>query len=269
LNSCEIIYLAEIRTLSNLRIRKLLRMKKILLFIIFAIGLSSSNNLLAQGFTVADTVWQTVNGSATVMGPVTNKEDSTITLKWSVLSTSFPADWLTETAFSICDDEFCRSNASGALWNGTGGNTYHPLYYSNASKDSVGDFHLLLNLTGLSSGSHYVTVRFSHTPTGTSTTETFVINKWPTAVSNVNNADNNIVLYPNPAHDEVNVVYDENADIKNIAVYNIIGKVMAVYKVTNNTSANLNLENIPSGIYFVRLINSHGDVVVTRKFTKQ
>jgi hypothetical protein len=76
-------------------------------------------------------------------------------------------------------------------------------------------------------------------------------------------------LYPNPAHNEVNLVYNTTADIKNIAVYNIIGKVIAVYKVTENNSANLNLENLPSGIYFARLINSQGNVVVTRKFTKQ
>ncbi|MFI5195872.1 MAG: T9SS type A sorting domain-containing protein [Chitinophagales bacterium] len=92
--------------------------------------------------------------------------------------------------------------------------------------------------------------------------------KAPAAVTNINNTENEIILYPNPARDELNVVYSPNADVKTIAVYNIIGKVIAVYKVTS-AGANLNLENIPSGIYFVRLTNSHGDVVVTRKFTKQ
>ena len=93
-------------------------------------------------------------------------------------------------------------------------------------------------------------------------------NKVPTAVTNINNQESNILLYPNPAREELNVVFSATADIKTIAVYNIIGKVLVVYKVTGD-SANMNLENIPSGIYFVRLTNSHGDVVVTRKFTKQ
>ena len=245
-------------------------MKKTLLFIVCALVLLSSKKVMAQAaFSVSDTIWQNVNGTATVEGAVTNRSDSNITLRWNVVATSFPSDWLTETALSICDDEQCRSNLSGQLWSGTSGTTYKPLYYANASGDSIGDFHLLLNLTGVSSGSHYITVRFAHTPSSTVSTETFVINKWPTGVSNVNNAENDIVLYPNPAHDEVNIVYDPNNDIKNIVVYNIIGKALSVYKTTNNTSANLNVENIPSGIYFVRLFNSHGDVVVTRKFTKQ
>jgi hypothetical protein len=77
-----------------------------------------------------------------------------------------------------------------------------------------------------------------------------------------------VSLYPNPANSEVNVVYDEAADIKSIGIYNIIGKLMTVYKVSGK-SANLNIENIPAGIYFVRLLNGQGQVVVTRKFTKQ
>jgi hypothetical protein len=75
-------------------------------------------------------------------------------------------------------------------------------------------------------------------------------------------------LYPNPALNEINVVYDGSADVKDIAVYNLIGRVMMVYKVTGS-SANLNIENIPAGIYFVRLLNTHGNVVITRRFTKQ
>ncbi len=78
-----------------------------------------------------------------------------------------------------------------------------------------------------------------------------------------------ISMYPNPAHNELNVIFDAASDVKNILVYNIIGRVMSVYKITDSNSANLNLENIPSGIYFVRLINSHGEMVATRKFTKQ
>jgi hypothetical protein len=78
-----------------------------------------------------------------------------------------------------------------------------------------------------------------------------------------------VVVYPNPATGEVNVLYDAKADIKSIAVYNLIGKLMTVYKTADNGSANLNLENIPEGIYYVWLINSQGDVMATKKFTKQ
>jgi len=77
-----------------------------------------------------------------------------------------------------------------------------------------------------------------------------------------------VLLCPNPANDELNLVYDANADVKNIAAYNMMGTVMAIYKV-DGPSANLNLEAMPSGIYFVRLSNSYGQEVPTKKFTKQ
>ena len=98
---------------------------------------------------------------------------------------------------------------------------------------------------------------------------TFIVRK-NCAATNVNNTKpaEDFVLYPNPAYNELNVVYDASLDVKNIAVYNIIGKVMSVYKVSG-TSANLNIENIPSGIYFLRLYNSTGSVILTRKFTRQ
>ena len=97
---------------------------------------------------------------------------------------------------------------------------------------------------------------------------TFVVNRLPVSVPVVSTSESDVVMYPNPATSELNIVYNANLDVKNIAVYNIIGKVMTIYRVTGS-SANLNLENIPSGIYFVRLLNAHGETVVTKKFSKQ
>ena len=125
-----------------------------------------------------------------------------------------------------------------------------------------------LNFSTAEIGTHYLVVRLTDTSTGYNKDVRYIITKAPTGVENVSNAAENVKLYPNPASNEINVVYDANADVKNIAVYNIIGKVVSVYKVAG-PSANLNIENIPSGIYFVRLYNSNGNVVVTRKFTKQ
>ena len=137
---------------------------------------------------------------------------------------------------------------------------------------AVGDFHMVVDLTtATTNGSHYLTVRLNNNAVPTDTAlSTFVITRGSTTgVQYIPKSSDDVVLYPNPAHDEVNVIYNASADIKSIAVYNIIGKIMAVYKVTENNNANLHIENMPSGIYFVRLMNSNGTVVLTRKFTKQ
>jgi len=253
-------------------------MKKILLFIVCALGLLSSVVLKAQTatFSQADTVYFTYSSGAstTILDLITNDTSYNLNLKWRVISSSFPTDWYSGTALSVCDDASCIPNTSSQLWNGTSGYYDSSLYFSNAAHDSIGDFHMVLNLSAATSfGSYYLTIHVTDVTNGVvgaySKTTTFIINRWPTSVANVNNTGNDVVLYPNPAHDEVNIVYDPSNDVKSIVVYNIIGKALSVYKTTNNTSANLNVENIPSGIYFVRLFNSHGDVVVTRKFTKQ
>jgi len=89
-------------------------------------------------------------------------------------------------------------------------------------------------------------------------------------VTTVGAIDNStpIVLYPNPAVSELNITFPAAASVKTIAIYNMIGKAMVVYKVTG-TSANLDLESIPSGNYYARFINTEGAVIATRKFTRQ
>ena len=253
-------------------------MKKILLFIVCAIGLLAPRNVAAQSAATfspaADTIWATVPTTATVVDAITNLTGSSLNFKWRVISSNFPADWYTPTALGICDNNGCLLNTGYVLWNGTSGGFDSCHYGGNGAHDSLGDFHLQLDLTSASSGSHYLTISATDVTNGSfggySRTFTFVINKVGAAVSNVNNSESDVVLYPNPTTtDEVNLVYSPSADVKNIAVYNVIGKMMSVYKVADNTGANLRLDNMPSGIYFARLFNSHGDVVAIRKFTKQ
>jgi hypothetical protein len=62
-------------------------------------------------------------------------------------------------------------------------------------------------------------------------------------------------------------LFNEAAGIRNIAVYNLIGKPVMVYKVTDNNSAKLNIGSIPSGVYFLRLFDGQGRVTAIRKFT--
>ena len=250
-------------------------MKKILFLLMFVVGnlVANAQSFSTQTSAHGDSVFATVNGVANINDFIINNTANPLTLKWHVLATpTFPSDWLVDTVFGICDDGTCRYNSSGQLWNGTSGTAFTASYPANATHDSLSDFHLVLNLSKATTfGTYYLQVLVADQGSSPAYTRviTFVINKAPSAVPVVSNQSNEVLLYPNPAHDELNVVYDPSADVKTIAVYNIIGKVMAVYKVSDPASANLNLENIPSGIYFVRLMNSHGEAVVTRRFTKQ
>ena len=247
-------------------------MKKILLSIFALLALISPSIVKAASWTMSvagDTVYATVDSNAVIYDRLVLTGSGTVTINWNVVTgTNFPSDWLTQAAFGICDNSQCYNNTGGTyVWNpGTStGTTFTSQPYSAGDG---GDFHMALNLKGCTPGTHVVRVQLADNSLN-SKTVTFIITKpMVNSVQQVTAADQNISLYPNPANNEVNVVYDENADVKNIAIYNIIGKMMTVYKVAGN-SANMSLEGMPSGIYFLKLYNSKGNVVVTRKFTKQ
>ncbi len=248
-------------------------MKKSLLSLLIFSALLLSVNLKAQTFTVpSDTVKENVQGSASVYSKITNTSAATgLVLYWHVISSDFPADWLTGPAFGVCDNNTCWNNTGDtAIWNA--GKSMGPIKGTLPYEfNKAGTFYLSLNLSSASPGKHWMNVAIidsSVTPAYVKTV-TFVINKIATGIPAISsNQEDKVMLYPNPANNDLNLVFDANADVRNIAVYNVIGKMMNVYKVTGN-SANLNIENIPSGIYFVKLYNGNGNVVVTRKFTKQ
>jgi len=237
-------------------------MKKILLFVLGIGSLLNVNTASAQAFTTQyDTTFTTLapDVSTIIYNKINNTQDTNITIKWVVISTDFPSDWMPNTG--LCDINLCYSSA--AIWSGTSGTTYTPSY-----APGVGDFHMAITLpSSASNGTHYMTVSLRNQAAGESKTETYVINKWPTAVPTVNGSDD-ISLYPNPATNNLNILYNENTGIKVAVVYNMIGKAMVVNKVSGN-SASINIESVPSGIYLIRLFNADGNVVATRKFTKQ
>jgi hypothetical protein len=224
----------------------------------------ASGTVMGQSFTTPDTVKIYTSGASDAHAPVNNLTPGGIALQWKVIATNMPADWLNEpvTGIGICDNKNCFGMSS--LWPSGTTNTSDP-YASGIH----GDIKLSINLANVTSmGCYYMKVRMNvvGSPNDSSVT-TFVFCKVGVSVPSVKAVDE-MSLYPNPANNEINVVYDEAADVKSVGIYNIIGKLMTVYKVSGK-SANLNIENIPAGIYFVRLLNGQGQVVVTRKFTKQ
>ncbi len=249
-------------------------MKKIFIFLLSACAFFGSLAANAQTFSKAgDTVRLTYVGTGeqalhnNIIVPST--DTAPVVVRWKIISCNFPADWLSAGSPGMCDNNQCYSFfGPGGLW--PGGATNNSLPYTVPTTN--GDFHLVVSLgvAGVTTGgTYYVTARLQNKniPNDTTTATFAVTYNPPSEVPTVKSLDN-ILLYPNPANNEINVVYDANSDVKTIAVYNIIGRPVSAYRVSGN-SANLNLEALPAGIYFVRLVNSQGEVLITRKFTKQ
>lgn len=197
-----------------------------------------------------------------VYNTISSASSTPVTLKWRVLSFSFMTGWDASNS-GICDNTLCRFDIP-ALHNNTIPET------SGAYGTSKGDFHVLFIANNPTNGtSARVTVLLQDEASSYSRTLTFIAYKSATGITTTVVSDDNVKLFPNPARDFVNVIYDAKANVKTAAIYNLIGKTIQVYKVSDNNSAKLDLENVPSGVYFIRLMNATGQVVATRRFTRQ
>lgn len=235
-------------------------MKKLILFVLVSFGLlnqSSAQSFIVQG-TDTTTSYYSGPGDISVVNLI-KSTGSDVYLRWKVTDSHFDANWST-TGF--CDNTLCYPY-SAALLNGA--------YHTSSAYTSAqwGDFHALFNGNNAANNSvAWMQVLATDTVTHYSRTLTFIARKSPAGVISVTRSDDNISLYPNPAKDYLNIVFDANAGVKNITVYNLIGKAVSVFKVNGN-SAKLDIDNIPSGIYFVRLQDAQGRTIATRKFTHQ
>ena len=88
-----------------------------------------------------------------------------------------------------------------------------------------------------------------------------------TIPSGTNNtiSSSNINLYPNPANDKVNIVFNNINDVQNIAITDVTGRTIYSGKVDSN-SIEVNTENDPAGIYFCKIIGEKTNETI--KFTK-
>ncbi len=254
------IFLVNTTTISSLQRENHSKMKKVFTFLSLLAAMSAGNSY-AQTFSIErDTTY--INSNTTVNAPnnVIVPAGSPVNIQWAVISSTLPTDLM--NTIGVCDNATCFGAAD--VWP----TNFRTSTYPAAA---TGDFHVTLDMSVIPVGGPYVLrIRLRNSGgTGTDTIQTYVINR--TATTSVNNVRGNgdVTLYPNPATSSLNVLFDAASDIKTIAVYNIIGKQVSLFRPTDNAGASLNIENIPSGIYFVRLMNSHGDVVTTRKFTKQ
>lgn len=238
-------------------------MKKFITLLSLAGTLLGAGSAKAQSFTFqsGDTVYVTTGGTYTSHNNIINNGSTALKVQWKVITNTYPTDWV--PTFGICDNMMCYSGGDIAV-----GVERESLDYPVGT--TPGDFHITGDLTGTSgTGPGVVRIRVNNKSIPTDTAIiTFIVNKPTASVLPSAKTVDAVQLYPNPATSSVNVVFDEAAEVKTIAIYNIIGKQMSIYRAGGN-SANMSVENMPAGVYFVRLINNRGDIVATRKFTKQ
>ena len=69
-------------------------------------------------------------------------------------------------------------------------------------------------------------------------------------------AANKILIFPNPAHQEVNIALQDIQGVANITVYNMAGQ--AITKTTATGLARINTSEYTAGVYIVNVQTSEG-----------
>jgi hypothetical protein len=233
-------------------------MKKALLTVVIFLSYIASQSVNAQSFSVAhDTAAGYTSTTIDVHNSVLNLSSTTsLIMAWKVTDSFVSGGW---HIVGLCDNNLCYPQPTTATHESLSINPSTPM-----------DTKVQFDGTNAPNNSFcWVTIRYwdKNSPFVIKNI-TYIAYKNPTGVTGVTREDDDILLYPNPARDVVNVVFDGNAGIKSVAIYNMIGKVVSAYKVAGN-SAKLEIDGIPSGIYFVRLLDAQGRIVATRKFTHQ
>jgi len=88
----------------------------------------------------------------------------------------------------------------------------------------------------------------------------------PTSVNEVAETMGNIVIYPNPTSQNLNVENNSGSkDVVYAEIYNTLGQIVSSFEL-KEVSTSIPINTLASGVYFLKLYNSNMDVV--KKFSK-
>jgi hypothetical protein len=93
-----------------------------------------------------------------------------------------------------------------------------------------------------------------------------ILNGKATSVLNNNLNNNNLnklVVYPNPANEVLNISVSNGAEVNNVNIYNVSGKLVNTAKVAANQ---INISDLNNGVYFIEILTENGKL--TTKFVK-
>ena len=76
--------------------------------------------------------------------------------------------------------------------------------------------------------------------------------------------ENNFNIYPNPANDVINI--EAEFDVEEVTIYNITGVMVYNEQCTMN-NVQLNVSDLNSGVYFVKVVTNNGETV--KRFIKK
>ena len=87
------------------------------------------------------------------------------------------------------------------------------------------------------------------------------INQDLTTLSVSDEAKRYFNLYPNPAEDKINIVFDQIVDVKDLQLFDINGKKMQTSSYGISPSMEIRTDQLSNGVYFLKLLIDHNWIV--------
>jgi hypothetical protein len=239
--------------------------KKLLVAIALLSGVAVSSH--AQNFTIlASPIDSTVHAADSdyqMYDILTNSSTTdSLALTWQVISYSFP-DNNTWKLTGMCDNNVC--------WGDTGtlnGSITRTAYKIGPGKTCPFTAHFIVPATA-----GVGTVKLKINSLGQIDTLVWVLNSVPnqTGVSIIKMNDNHVTIYPNPSANanSVFVYADKSLKATNVSVVNIVGQTVKTGSLSSTSEVTeLSTSDLSKGSYFIKLIDSKGQTITTRKFIK-
>lgn len=126
--------------------------------------------------------------------------------------------------------------------------------YCNGNRISTASTTSYIDLQGHEGDTYYIITNCANGGTSDASESATAI------VTGISEVENNIAIFPNPATDIVEISATQN--ITRIEVVSATGQIMHETEV-NEESVSINVENLPSGTYFVRIF-CNPDVIVKK-----
>ncbi|GEM_PF-532035 len=191
-----------------------------------------------------------------------------ITYSWQVIApVEVPTGW---TLHGFCDNLACRlpwapsSPGTPGAWTTGEVQTSMPL-----PNDSRSAFYLQVSAP-VSAPDGILTMKVRVWSGEQVDTVTFIAKKdGTTGLNSISLKDERVVLSPNPAVNQVKVFADKSLGAKQITVINMLGRtVLNQDMAAGSEEAVVNLSGVASGMYMVRVSDTKGNVITSRKLTK-
>jgi len=65
--------------------------------------------------------------------------------------------------------------------------------------------------------------------------------------------ENEIIIAPNPSNGDFNILQSKSSGDGKIEIFNAVGRIVYLKEIVNSDITAVNLENVSSGIYFVKV----------------